>query len=154
MRKDLKTGIILGAALVAGALFLISVFSSNIEERRRREIFLESNDETSTELTNLQTSTPISPARSQSESQTNKKLSLPEEDEAIPEPKPVRQEVQPQIHIVAEGETLTSISIGYYGSANRWQDILNANLNIIKDANKLIPGMRLVIPKRINSQEQ
>jgi nucleoid-associated protein YgaU len=147
MRTDLKTGIILGTTLVAGALMLISVFSSNIEESRRQKISLDSNAETSTELTNLQTITPTSPARSKSESQTSKKLSLPEEDEAIPESKPFRQEVQPRIHIVAEGETLTSISIEYYGSANMLQEILTANRGIIKDANKLSPGMRLVIPK-------
>jgi nucleoid-associated protein YgaU len=147
MRKDLKTGIILGGALVAAALLLISVFSSNIEERRRWKITSESNDEPSSEFTNLQTITSIPPARPQAQSQTNKSLPLPEKETTTPEPKPVRQEEQPQIHIVSEGETLTSISIEYYGSANMWQEILNSNRSIIKDANKLSPGMRLVIPQ-------
>lgn len=148
MRKDLKTGIILGAALVAAALLLISVFSSNIEERHRWKITSESNEEPSSEFTNLQTTTSMPPAGPQAKSQRNKNLPLPEEDTTTPEPKPIRQEEQPQIHIVAEGETLTSISIEYYGSANVWQEILNANRNIIKDANKLSPGMRLVIPNK------
>jgi len=51
-----------------------------------------------------------------------------------------------KFHIVLKGQTLTSISLKYYGSAGNWQKILNANKEKIKDPNKLIPGTKLIIP--------
>jgi nucleoid-associated protein YgaU len=50
------------------------------------------------------------------------------------------------IHIVSYGETLSAISAKYYGSANKWHKIFNANRSRIKDANKLKPGIKLIIP--------
>lgn len=59
----------------------------------------------------------------------------------------VRKEVEKQIHTIREGETLSGISREYYGSENKWQKILAANRNVIRDANKLKPGTELIIPK-------
>jgi nucleoid-associated protein YgaU len=57
------------------------------------------------------------------------------------------EKIKPQkFHIVLKGQTLTSISYKYYGSAGNWQKILNANKEKIKDPNKLIPGTKLIIP--------
>lgn len=50
-------------------------------------------------------------------------------------------------HIVSKGETLSDISYRYYGSANKWRKILSANRDAIKDANKLTPGTKLIIPE-------
>jgi nucleoid-associated protein YgaU len=52
-----------------------------------------------------------------------------------------------RFHIVRAGETLSNISYKYYGSADKWQKILGANRSRLKDANTLIPGMRLTIPQ-------
>jgi len=52
-----------------------------------------------------------------------------------------------KFHIVREGETLSEISYKYYGSANKWQMILDANRNVIKDVNKLRPGIKIIIPE-------
>ena len=49
-------------------------------------------------------------------------------------------------HTVGEGETLSDISLKYYGSENKWQKILDANRSRIKDANKLTPGTKIIIP--------
>lgn len=49
-------------------------------------------------------------------------------------------------HIVLKGETLSEISYKYYGSASKWQNILDSNPETIKDANKIKPGMKLIIP--------
>lgn len=49
-------------------------------------------------------------------------------------------------HIVLKGETLSAISYKYYGSASKWRNILDSNPDIIKDANKIKPGMKLIIP--------
>jgi nucleoid-associated protein YgaU len=52
-----------------------------------------------------------------------------------------------KFHIVRKGQTLSEISRKYYGSANKWKKILHANRNVIKDANKLRPGTKLIIPE-------
>ena len=49
-------------------------------------------------------------------------------------------------HIVLKGETLSEISYKYYGSASKWKNILESNKETIKDANKITPGMKLIIP--------
>ena len=52
-----------------------------------------------------------------------------------------------KFHIVLKGQTLSSISYNYYGSAGKWKRIFDYNRNIIKDPNKLMPGTKLIIPE-------
>ena len=66
--------------------------------------------------------------------------SVPTIPVAAPAPAPVRT------HVVAEGDSLTRISVRYYGTTNRWQDIYDANRDILKGENALRPGQRLKIP--------
>ena len=57
------------------------------------------------------------------------------------------EKIKPQrFHIVREGETLSMISNLYYGSAGKWQKILDSNRKTITDANKIKPGTKLIIP--------
>jgi len=51
-----------------------------------------------------------------------------------------------RFHIVRKGETLSDISYRYYGSANKWNKILEANRIRLKDTSKLRPGTKLTIP--------
>lgn len=51
-----------------------------------------------------------------------------------------------RVHLVSEGDSLTRISLRYYGTANRWQDIYDANRELLKGENALRPGQRLRIP--------
>ncbi len=51
-----------------------------------------------------------------------------------------------KFHIVRKDQTLSAISKEYYGSVNKWKKIFDANRDVIKDANKLQPGMKLIIP--------
>ena len=51
-----------------------------------------------------------------------------------------------KFHIVRRNETLSAISQQHYGTANKWQKILQANKDVIKDANKITPGTKLIIP--------
>ena len=51
-----------------------------------------------------------------------------------------------KFHIVIKGQTLSSISQKYYGTAGKWKKIFDYNRNVIKDPNKLIPGTKLIIP--------
>jgi len=52
-----------------------------------------------------------------------------------------------KFHIISKGETLSDISYKYYGSANKWQKILDVNRDAIEDVSKLKPGTKLIIPE-------
>lgn len=47
---------------------------------------------------------------------------------------------------VKEGDTLSGIAVQHLGSANDWRLILDANPDVLTDANQLRPGMLLRIP--------
>ncbi len=49
-------------------------------------------------------------------------------------------------HTVTDGDSLSRISLRYYGTANRWQDIYNANRDVLQGSNSLRVGQQLRIP--------
>jgi nucleoid-associated protein YgaU len=49
-------------------------------------------------------------------------------------------------YVVQSGDTLSKIAKQYYGDANRYMDIFNANKDKLSDPNKIHPGQELVIP--------
>ena len=53
---------------------------------------------------------------------------------------------EPRVHVVQEGDSLTRISVRYYGTATRWEEIYDANADQLKGQNALKPGQRLRIP--------
>ena len=53
-----------------------------------------------------------------------------------------------QTYTVQSGDTLSKISKQFYGDANAYMDIFNANLDKLNDPNKIFPGQQLVIPPR------
>jgi nucleoid-associated protein YgaU len=62
----------------------------------------------------------------------------------LPAPEPVPPVLR--YHVVAEGESLTRISMRYYGTSTRWEEIYDANRDVLKGENALRPGQRLRIP--------
>jgi nucleoid-associated protein YgaU len=52
----------------------------------------------------------------------------------------------PRFHTVADGDSLTRISTRYYGTASRWQEIYDANREVLRGENSLRAGQRLRIP--------
>jgi nucleoid-associated protein YgaU len=52
-----------------------------------------------------------------------------------------------RFYIVGKNQTLSDISRIFYGSANQWQKIVDANPELAKDPNKIKVGMKLIIPK-------
>ena len=50
-------------------------------------------------------------------------------------------------YTVKPGDTLSKISRELYGDANQYTKIFNANRNILRDPNTIIPGQELVIPE-------
>lgn len=51
-----------------------------------------------------------------------------------------------QPYVVQQGDTLTSISLRFYGRASLWRRIYDANRDVIPDPNALKVGTRLLIP--------
>jgi nucleoid-associated protein YgaU len=49
-------------------------------------------------------------------------------------------------HTVKEGDTLTAIAEQYYGDSQQSDIILQANRDVLQNADDLTPGTRLVIP--------
>ncbi|MDD3180306.1 MAG: LysM peptidoglycan-binding domain-containing protein [Opitutaceae bacterium] len=56
------------------------------------------------------------------------------------------QTTGPRSHMVEEGDSLSRISLRYYGTANRWQEIYEANRDALSGENALRLGQRLRIP--------
>lgn len=53
-----------------------------------------------------------------------------------------------QFHTVASGETLSKVAAQYYGSANAYMKIFEANRPMLSDPNKIYPGQVLRIPPK------
>ena len=51
-----------------------------------------------------------------------------------------------QFHDVVSGDTLSAISKKYYGDANKYNVIFEANKPMLSDPNKIYPGQKLRIP--------
>jgi TPR repeat protein/chromosome segregation ATPase len=49
-------------------------------------------------------------------------------------------------HTVVEGDSLSRISLRYYGTANRWQEIFQANRDVLQGSSALRVGQQLRIP--------
>ena len=49
-------------------------------------------------------------------------------------------------YVVAEGDTLTKISRKFYGTSARWEEILKANHDVMKDEKSLVVGSTIKIP--------
>lgn len=52
----------------------------------------------------------------------------------------------PRTHVIVPGDSLAKIARRYYGNANRWDEILRANRDVIKNENVLPVGATLQIP--------
>ena len=52
----------------------------------------------------------------------------------------------PRSYTVQKGDTLSSIAKRYYGDANQWRKIYEANREFIKNPDLIYPGQTFVIP--------
>lgn len=55
-------------------------------------------------------------------------------------------EAESKFYTVVKGDTLSKIAKQYYGNANKYQGIFEANKPMLKDANLIYPGQVLRIP--------
>ena len=54
--------------------------------------------------------------------------------------------IEPRFYTVVKGDTLSKIALKYYGDANKYHSIFEANTPMLKDPNKIYPGQNLRIP--------
>ena len=54
--------------------------------------------------------------------------------------------VKTRSYTIKKGDTLSAISVKMYNTSNEVERIIGANRDIIKDKNRIHPGMTLVIP--------
>lgn len=64
----------------------------------------------------------------------------------VPAPTPVEEKVE--YYIIQSGDTLSKIAKQYYGDANKYPAIFEANREVIKDANLIFPGQKIRIPPK------
>ena len=67
-------------------------------------------------------------------------------------PPPVVEEVEPaepeiKTYEIQAGDSLSKIAKKFYGQANDWNKIYEANKDVIKDPNVIYPGQEIVIPE-------
>jgi nucleoid-associated protein YgaU len=51
-----------------------------------------------------------------------------------------------KVHTITRGDTLTGISMEYYGTTKKWRSIYDANKDTVTDINRLKVGSNLIIP--------
>lgn len=51
-----------------------------------------------------------------------------------------------EAYIVQKNDTLQKISLKFYGTTKKWKYLYDVNKNVIKNPDKLYPGMKLSIP--------
>jgi LysM repeat protein len=103
---------------------------------------------TSSLQTALNASTPVPTARLEADVTQLRNAANPTRPGAVPAGQPAPAPVTPatRTHTVAAGDTLSGISLRYYGTASRWTDILNANREVLKDDRSLVIGRVIKIP--------
>ncbi|MBL7081117.1 MAG: LysM peptidoglycan-binding domain-containing protein [Candidatus Omnitrophica bacterium] len=57
-------------------------------------------------------------------------------------------------YTVQKGDTLTKISLRFYGTSRRWKDIYEANRGILKTSHRIYPGQVLEIPLEVPAGEK
>ncbi len=146
MQKDLKIGMALGLALiVAAAIWLSTRQSLSVKSRMLSSQAVTANLPNNSFDAKL---TAVEPEQVKTSAVPDKPAPS-NEPELLQPPAQKKDEktIIQRFHTVCAGETLSDISYKYYGSANKWHKIRDANQDVIKDANRLIPGTRLIIPE-------
>jgi nucleoid-associated protein YgaU len=58
----------------------------------------------------------------------------------------LRDEPEPHFYTIEKGDTLWSIAENFYKNGSKYTKIVEANLEVIKDADKIYPGQAIRIP--------
>jgi nucleoid-associated protein YgaU len=156
MQRDFKIGIVLGLVLVAAVTLWLSTRPSlSPEARVMRARAAEPAQDPARQpipgVVDANLATGSSPVREAEVGQPGETASVSAEPRQQDTYDSTVYEKDEKIktrkfHIVRRGETLSAISAKYYGSANKWLKIFDANRSRVPDANRIIPGTKLIIP--------
>ena len=146
MQKDFKIGLAIGVTLAAGAILWLATLP-NLSARARAlqdasdlNIKLPFVPRFQPEVYRLLLSpSPRIPRRIYHRLSTSHGRPIPKYEIRMAND-------ETRIHIVQKGDTLSSISAKYYGSARQWRKIVAANRSNLPDPNHLVPGTKLIIP--------
>ncbi|MFH1717723.1 MAG: LysM peptidoglycan-binding domain-containing protein [Planctomycetota bacterium] len=137
----MKTGLVLGLALVTAAVLWLATRPSLSPKAEIPDL-----PEIAPQQENIAPPVPVATNEPIAEDNQLPAVTQPMELPDLTQYEQAEKIKTQKFHIVRKGETLSKISFQYYGSAGKWQKILEANRQTIKDANKLIPGTKLIIP--------
>jgi nucleoid-associated protein YgaU len=65
----------------------------------------------------------------------------------VPPPTPIEEKIE--YYIIQSGDTLSKIAKHYYGDANKYPAIFEANREVIKNADLIFPGQKIRIPAMV-----
>jgi nucleoid-associated protein YgaU len=57
------------------------------------------------------------------------------------------QTAEVEFYVIAKGDSLSAVAKRFYGDANAYPRVFEANREVIKDANLIYPGQKIRIPK-------
>jgi len=61
-------------------------------------------------------------------------------------PPPMPEEEKIEYYVIKSGDSLSKIAKQYYGDANKYPVIFEANREVIKNADRIFPGQKIRIP--------
>jgi nucleoid-associated protein YgaU len=156
MKKDFKIGLLLGLVLVsiAGIWLCVSPTTSvrtRLGNLQKSKITPEAKKQEPGPILNQPAD---SDSKSTQTSPVQEQIPDNKETENIPDEASIKEEPTTntqlyieditRFHTVREDETLSGIALKYYGSANKWTKIRDANPKV--NPRKLQPGTTLIIP--------
>jgi nucleoid-associated protein YgaU len=66
---------------------------------------------------------------------------------SVPPPTPIEEKIE--YYIIQKGDTLSKIAKQYYGDANKYPAIFEANREVIGNADLIFPGQKIRIPATV-----
>jgi 5'-nucleotidase / UDP-sugar diphosphatase len=144
MQKDFKIGLAIGVIFAVGVVLWLATLPNLSAQARALQAASNINPSPQTPVGI--SSTPSSDLSSVVITKEENQVSSNETPTTNNEQRTMNTEPSQKIHIVQKGDTLSSISAKYYGSARQWRKILLANRNNLPDPNRLTPCVKLIIP--------
>jgi 5'-nucleotidase/UDP-sugar diphosphatase len=141
MQKDFKIGLAIGVIFAVGVVLWLATLPNLSAQARALQAA--SNINSSPQAPPITSSPATSPIPPDSELR-NTNYEIRDTNNEI---RNTNDEIRTRIHIVQKGDTLSSISAKYYGSAKQWRKIVLANGDNLPNPNRLIPGSKLIIPQ-------
>jgi 5'-nucleotidase / UDP-sugar diphosphatase len=146
MQKDFKIGLAIGVTLAAAAILWLATLPNL--SARARAIQAASNIAPSPKAPSISPQAVSSPQPTDTGIITIDEPRVASDAQTTNNEQPAtNSEPTQKIHIVQKGDTLSSISAKYYGSARQWRKIVLANRNNLPDPNHLTLGSKLIIPQ-------